>query len=263
MVLQQQARCDSTAGGTAMSSATVQRIRVPEALTHSSTETFQQAIVTAAQSAAFEVIVIVGAPETFCRGLDLDAIASAGSSDFIAEAANAYCRCLTTLRFCNKPTVAVVQGAAAGGGVGIVAACDLVIACDSASFALPEALFGFGPGMVLPVLLERVSLRTARLWALTAFRRSAQEAFREGLVDCLVTESAIDSELNRWCKSLRRAHPRGVGTVKRLCAEVSGIDLATAIDTGRRSTLDALGDPDILRGIARFAADGVLPREVG
>ncbi len=215
MVLQQQARCDSTAGGTAMSSATVQRIRVPEALTHSSTETFQQAIVTAAQSAAFEVIVIVGAPETFCRGLDLDQIASAGSSDFIAEAANAYCRCLTTLRFCNKPTVAVVQGAAAGGGGGSDAACALVIAWDSASF------------------------------------------------DCLVTESAIDSELNRWCKSLRRAHPRGVGTVKRLCAEVSGIDLATAIDTGRRSTLDALGDPDILRGIARFAADGVLPREVG
>lgn len=237
------------------------RILVPESLNVTSVSALEQSLVAELQDPTSEVVILAGGAETFCRGLDLEQIPVAGNVDSIAEAVDTYCRCLTQLRFSNKPTIALVGGAATGGGVGLVAACDLVIATESASFALPEVLFGFGPAMVLPLLLERVSLRTARLWALSAFKRTAQEALSEGLVDRVVTEAALDAEVSRWVRSLRRAHPRGVGTVKQLCADVPGLDVRTGINRGRQSTLEALRDPGVVSGIARFITEGILPRE--
>jgi enoyl-CoA hydratase/carnithine racemase len=245
-----------------MSSDSKRRIHVPESLDTLSVGVLEQALVSEFQDTTSEVVVLVGGGETFCRGLDLDGLATAGSSEAIAEATDAYCRCLMELRFSHKPTIAVVRGAATGGGVGLVAACDLVIATDLASFALPEVLFGFGPAMVLPLLLERVSQRTARLWALSAFKRTAQEALAEGLVDRLVSESALEAEVSRWTKVLRRGHPRGIATVKQLCADFPSCDVRTGINRGRQSTLEALQEPGIVRGIARFMSEGILPKEI-
>jgi enoyl-CoA hydratase/carnithine racemase len=145
--------------------------------------------------------------------------------------------------------------------VGIVAACDLVIAADGASFALPEVLFGFAPGMVLPFLLERVPRQVVRLWALTASQRSAHEAQVAGLVDRVVQSSDLEGELRRWLKMFRRCHRRGVRTVKQLCREVPNTDLATGLGIGQQSTVQALREPEVVRGILRFVTEGSLPWE--
>jgi len=240
-----------------------QRIDVPETLSSNSVRALAQAIEAAVRDATTEAVVLQGGQETFCKGLDFEEIAGAGDVIAIEASTREYCRCLTTLRFSDKPTVALVQGAATGGGVGLVAACDLVIASESASFALPEVLFGFAPGMVLPFLLERVTRQTARLWALTAIKRTADEAFTHGLVDQLVSDAALEAELRRWLKLLRRGHRRGVSTVKQLCAVIPGADLSAGVSLGQQSTFEALREPEIVRGIERFMTDGLLPWEAG
>ena len=76
-----------------------------------------------------------------------------------------------------------MEGAARGGGVGLAAACDVVVASEDSSFALPELLFGLLPAVALPFLLDRISIQAIRLWALTGHSRSAAEAMADGLVD--------------------------------------------------------------------------------
>jgi enoyl-CoA hydratase/carnithine racemase len=246
-----------------MTSRSEQRIDVPETLSSSSVRALAQAIDAAVRDNNTEAVVLQGGRETFCKGLDFEEIAGAGDASAIEASTREYCRCLTTLRFSNKPTVALVRGAATGGGVGLVAACDLVLASESASFALPEVLFGFAPGMVLPFLLERMPRQTVRLWALTAIKRTAKEAFDHGLIDQLVSDSVLEAELRRWLKLLRRGHRRGISTVKQLCAAIPGVELLAGVSLGQQSTFEALREPEIVRGIQRFMSDGLLPWEAG
>lgn len=238
------------------------RIAVPETLSRRSVAALLQAIEAATSDTSVNAIVVHGTGDSFCRGLDFEDLAhvSAGQGG-PSEHMERYCQCLKLLRFADKPTIAVVQAAAIGGGMGLVAACDVVIASESATFALPEALFGFAPAMVLPFLLERVPMKTARLWAISAATRNALEAAQAGLVDTVVSEDQLDVELRRCLKQFRRVMPRGVGVVKRLCAEVPSLDVSAGVELGRASTLAALEDADITRGIAQFKSEGILPWE--
>ncbi len=94
------------------------------------------------------VLMLRGSRAVFCRGMDL----AAATDGAIERGARAYASVLGALRSAPRPTVALVEGEALGGGVGLLAACDLVIASTSATFALPEALYGLVPAMVVPVL---------------------------------------------------------------------------------------------------------------
>ncbi len=237
-------------------------IDVPESLNGKSVHDLAQAIDAAMHDDAIGAVVLQGTRETFCRGLDFDEIADTGNAAGApTQAIEDYCRCLRALRFSDKPTVALVQGVSLGGGVGLVAACDVVVATENATFALPEVLFGFAPAMVLPFLLERVPRRTARIWALTAATRTAKEAMNEGLVDALVEEAELASELRRWLKLLRRGHRRGVKAIKQLCSALPSSDQSAGLDMGHQSTLAALRDPEVLRAITRFKTEGILPWE--
>lgn len=239
-----------------------QRLSIPESLAEKSVNDLLRSINAAMSDDSIRVVVIQGSPQTFCRGLDLDALLQEGAGhDSLTQAMQDYCNCLHALRFSHKPTVALVQGAALGGGIGLVAACDIALATPSATFALPEVLFGFAPAMVLPFLLERVSRQTARAWALTAATRSAQEALSAGLVDQVVAESELAGELKRWLKQLQRGQRRGVETVKQLTSTMASLDQPTALLQGQQSTLAALRDPDVVRAIALFKSEGILPWE--
>jgi enoyl-CoA hydratase/carnithine racemase len=238
-------------------------IFVPATLDSKSVDSLASEIESAMQDAAVSAIVLQGSSDTFCRGLDLDEIAAPGADPNLAprRAAADYCRCLRALRFSDKPTIALVEGATNGGGVGLVAACDVVIATDTATFGLPEVLFGFAPAMVLPFLLERVPAHTARIWALTGSARPATEAKAVGLVDVLVQSDELLPELRRWLKSLRRGLRSGVKIVKQLSAIMPALDKSAALELGQQSTLAALCDPGTVAAIRNFSNDGVLPWE--
>ena len=238
-------------------------LSVPESLSAKVLSCLASAIESAMSDDTVSAVVLRGTSSTFCRGLDLDELVGDAGDDHPLEAQPVldYCRCLRALRLSDKPAIAVVQGEALGGGIGLIAACDLVIAGENARFGLPEVLFGLAPAMVLPFLLERVSVRTARIWAMTATARTAAEAKAAGLVDVLVSDEDIEKETRRQLKSMKRSVRQGLGTIKHLTSVVPSLDLAAALELGQQSTLSTLRDPVTIAAIRRYKNEGLLPWE--
>src|SRR4051812_49298007 len=105
-------------------------------------------------------IVFAGADGIFCEGLNLTPLASGTAGcDVIVEAIEAFTRCLAVLRRSPKPTIALVDGEARGGGLGLAAACDVVVATDRSQFALPELLWGLLPAVIYPSLRQRMTVQ--------------------------------------------------------------------------------------------------------
>src|SRR5262249_37795617 len=146
----------------------------------------------------------------------------------VIAAMDDFVRCLTTVRLGGKPTIALVDGAALGGGLGLAAACDVLLATERASFGLPEALFGLVPATIFPLLLERLPAQRARLLALDPLSRSAGAAITAVLADQIVPVSERDRALARWIRALGRGAPGAVAMIKRLGAE----QMRAAIERG-------------------------------
>lgn len=222
---------------------------------------------TAALGAVFDptisVVVLRGTRDAFCRGMDLSEITLEPTSDPApwVRATTDFTDVLLGLRQAPAMTLAVVEGPALGGGVGLAAACDFVLCSDNASFALPELLLGLVPAMILPVLGERLGLHQAKRWAMTQAQWKANEAKSAGLVDLLVSAERLDVELSRLLRTLLRAHPRGTLELKRLVRETLGMDTTRAIEMGRDALTVLLGKPEVRRDIIAFRDFGLLPGE--
>ncbi len=207
------------------------------------------------------VLVLASEAEEFCRGMDLQALAPDGDTDASTRDSSAaaiacYARVLGLLRASRAASVCLIEAAASGGGVGLAAACDLVIAGPRASFRLPELFLGLIPAVVLPVLGERVGPARARALALTGDAIDADVALHIGLVD----ERSDDPtrSLAARLKHLLRCSPDAVARLKRFSAEIAGLALPEALAAGvARTSADVLR-PEIRAAIAGFLA-GELP----
>ncbi len=160
-------------------------------------------------------IVLVGEPRCFCRGLDLERAVKGEE-----VGAELFARLLAELDRRPGPVVARVDGEALGGGCGLAAVADVVIAAPTASFGLPEALLGLLPATILPYVVRRVGVAAARRLALTGESVDAEEARRLGLVDIVsaTPEKAVASTLAR----LERMDPRSIAAIRALTAEHFG-----------------------------------------
>jgi enoyl-CoA hydratase/carnithine racemase len=199
------------------------------------------------------VVVIASEGVEFCRGMDLHAVAGGASYD---PAVAAYARCLGLLRTIRPATVCVVETAASGGGVGLVAACDLVLAGRVATFVLPELLLGLIPAVVLPVLIERVGVGRARRLCLTGEALHAAEALQLGLIDQVVDDVSL--ALGSLLKHLLRISPDAVGRLKRHLGTIHGLSLTDALTEGAARTTADLRDPAVAGAIVKFVG-GELP----
>ena len=180
------------------------------------------AIVQLEADAGVRVIVLAGAGKHFSAGADLQWMqrASAASHEWNLEDARRFVAMLARLEGCAKPTVARVQGAALGGGVGLACACDIALASESASFSVSEARFGILPSVIGPYLTNAVGKRQARRLALTATRIPASEALAIGLVQQVVPADALDAAVDRVCAELLEGGPRAQAEIKRLFAQL-------------------------------------------
>jgi len=217
----------------------MKRIVVPERLTQKDLDTL-----VAELRGADGVRMLVGAGAAFCRGMDLSATGGDPEPAF-----GAFTEALAAIR--TAPTVAFVDGDAHGGGCGLAAACDLVLATPKATFALPELLLGLVPGAILPALLDRMPAQKVRRLAMTGLSMKAEEAHAMGLVDAIVADEA---EAKRHAKTLGRADPAAVAALRALMDV--GFDAAVA--KGARATRARLADPETKRRIAVFL-DGGAP----
>lgn len=221
-------------------------------------------VVVAELSAAFgelgvdpqvRAVVLAGTGPSFCAGADLNwmrAMASYDTAQNRADAAD-LARMLRSIDECPKPTLARVHGAAFGGGVGLVACCDIAIAAAEATFALSEARLGLVPATISPYVVEAIGARAARRYFLSAERFDAAEAYRIGLVHDIVPIGEIDDRVNAILRSLLAAGPVAQHEGKLLIRRVAGqaIDAGLIADTVELITR-VRASPEGKEGVAAF-----------
>lgn len=214
-----------------------------------------QAIDTLAADAAVRVVIMAGKGKSFSAGADLAWMKRmAGYSLEQNEAdANRLAEMLHKLNSIPKATIAAVQGAAMGGGVGLCAACDIGIAATDAVFALSEARLGLIPAVISPYVIEAIGARAARRYMLTAERFDAAAAERLGLVSAVVAPDQLMAEARRVAEILLQNGPQAMREAKALVADVSGRenDAGLRAETARRiARLRAT--PEGREGVAAF-----------
>jgi enoyl-CoA hydratase/carnithine racemase len=199
------------------------------------------------------VVAFTGASaDTFCLGLAI------GSSLDAEASTAAFADLLALLHASPKPLIAVVDGRAIGGGMGIACACDWVVATDRATFALPELLWGLVPAIIWPVIADRMAPHVARQWTLTAHTRSADEGRTAGLVDDVVAAEEVDRAVRRAVRALHRLEPGALRAFRQWARQSRQHDLGTALAAGATLTATLLRQPEARRRWAAFT-DGASP----
>jgi methylglutaconyl-CoA hydratase len=175
-----------------------------------------------AEDSAVRLIVLAGAGKHFSAGADLQWMqrASTATHEWNVADARRFAAMLARIESCPKPTIARVQGAALGGGVGLACACDIALAADSASFSVSEAKFGILPSVIGPYLVNAVGKRQALRLALTATRIGAAEALAIGLVQQVVTPDALDAAVDAVAADLQQGGPAAQREIKQLFARL-------------------------------------------
>jgi enoyl-CoA hydratase/carnithine racemase len=196
----------------------------------------------APKGAGCRVLLLEGTAASFCEGLDIQSVLGLGRAE-MQHAVRCFANCLRGLREARALVVASVEGKVAGGGVGLAAAADLVVASAGASFVLPELTLGLLPAVVLPLILERLPRQKVRLLAFSE-RIDAAQAHTLGLVDRLVENGeALQRVLRSSIKHALRLDPAAVSELKRLTTELSALPLGMAIERGVERTAALLADP--------------------
>jgi len=184
------------------------------------------------------VVVLRGAGASFCAGADLQwmsKMAGYSREENLADArlAAAMFLALDTL---PVPVIGRVHGAALGGGAGLAAVCDVVVAADTAMFGFTEVVLGILPAMISPYVVRKIGLSAARELCLSGARFSAARAHQIGLVHDVVSEDRLDLTVERHVAQFLKAAPGAVAATKRLLSQVAGQSPAEVID----QTVDAI-----------------------
>ena len=172
--------------------------------------------------ASVRVIVLAGAGKHFSAGADLQWMqrASQASREWNLADARKFAGMLARIESAPKPTVARVQGAALGGGVGLTAACDIAIAADNASFSVSEAKFGILPSVIGPYVTNAVGKRQAKRLALTTERVGAADALAMGLVQRVASLDTLDAAVDETVAQLLAGGPGAQREIKALFAQL-------------------------------------------
>ena len=179
-----------------------------------------------AADAGVRVVVISGAGPTFCAGADVGWMAK--TVDY-TEAENLADACAASRMFAAidqlpAPVIGRVHGAAIGGGAGLAAVCDVVVAEEHATFGFTEVKLGLIPAVISPFVLAKIGRSAARELFLTGRRFTAEHALDIGLVHTVVPPEHLDAAVDAVVRELLSAGPEAVAAIKRLIADVEVAD---------------------------------------
>jgi methylglutaconyl-CoA hydratase len=177
-----------------------------------------------AGDAGVRAIVLTGAGDVFCAGADIGEMRAAGAAPADRNEADSrrFATMLERLEGQPQPTVALVNGAAYGGAVGLVAACDVALASANARFALSEVRLGLVPAMISPYVIRAIGSRQARRWFLTGEAMDAATALRIGLVHEAFEAGAQAATLDGILGALLAGAPGAQAEIKRLVRHATG-----------------------------------------
>ena len=204
---------------------------------------------------AVRVVVLEGSGASFSAGADLNwmrGMASASEAENRDDAL-ALARLMRTLDELPKPTIARVQGAAFGGGVGLVACCDIAIGVPEAKFGLTESKLGLLPAVISPYVIAAIGTRQARRWFATAEIFDAATALQIGLLHQVVAAEQLDAAVQRQVELLLKAGPMAAAAAKSLVRQVAAGGDRDALDAGIAVMIARLRvSPEGQEGLAAF-----------
>jgi methylglutaconyl-CoA hydratase len=188
------------------------------------------------------VVVLEGAGASFSAGADLNwmrGMAAAGEAEN-REDALALARLMRVLDELPKPTIARVHGAAFGGGVGLVACCDIAFGAEGAKFGLTESRLGLLPAVISPYVIAAIGVRQARRYFAAAEVFDAMQAQRIGLLHEVVAPDALDAAVDRQIALLLKAGPAASAQAKSLVREIAAQSDRDAIDAANADLIARL-----------------------
>ncbi|MEL6561319.1 MAG: enoyl-CoA hydratase/isomerase [Bacteroidota bacterium] len=203
-----------------------------------------------------KVIVLTGNENHFCTGMDFQAVSSQHGDAIFQDDPNKYYELLKLFASSAKIIISKVEGKVNAGGIGLIAASDIVLSGSRAVFSLSEALFGLVPACVMPFLIRRLGHHKAQWMAMTTQTISAERAFELGLVD--EYSDNVNDLLRRNLLRLNRLHPETTKTLKNYMGKLWIIDETTQqVAVDQIATL--MQSEKVLSNIKNFVDKGIFP----
>lgn len=177
-----------------------------------------------ADDGSVRIVALTGAGNLFCAGADIGEMRAAGMASPEQNEADSrrFATMLERLENQPQPTMAIVNGAAYGGALGLIAACDIALAADNAHFALSEVRLGLIPAMISPFVIRAIGARQAHRWFLTGETMDAATALRIGLVHETADIAALPEAAGRLVDALLAGGPQAQIAIKQLLRHVTG-----------------------------------------
>lgn len=208
-----------------------------------------QALGTLGADEAVRIVVLRGSGRHFCTGADLAARSAVAQ---VAQGATSHASLrdvLAALEALPKPAMALVHGAAVGGGAAFAACCDVAVATEDAFFSIPEVRVGMPPLGVAPFLVRAIGHRAFRRYGLSGERFNAADALRLGLVHQTCAADALEETFARIADELLHGAPGAIATLKRVAAQYASPTLAVILEM---QTPHDAKSAEALEGIASF-----------
>ncbi|MFN2163375.1 MAG: enoyl-CoA hydratase-related protein [Candidatus Promineifilaceae bacterium] len=192
------------------------------------------------------IVVLTGSGRSFCAGADLASMRAAAEFDYDQNVAGgqAIFDLMLTVDSCPKPVIGRINGAAFGGGLGLICCCDIAVAVDRAKFAFSEVRLGVVPAVISPFVLRKIGSGHARRLFLTGERFDAAEAYHIGLVHQIVAEAELDEAVAAQVTMLLQGAPGAQTAVKELLSRVESLPLGdrrsytAELLAGRRASVE-------------------------
>jgi len=234
---------------------TLNRPDVRNAFNETSIADLTMAFDEASQDKDVRAIVLAANGPAFCAGADLNWMKKMAGYSAAENEADALrlADMLRTIYFSPKPVVAKVQGDCYAGGMGLVAACDIVVAAEGVNFCLSEVKLGLIPATISPYVIKAMGDQASRRYFLTAERFDAREAHRLGLAHEVVPAEQLDTKVGEIVKALSGNSPNAVREAKALVRDIAGLpidDVLLADTAGRIAAIRA--SEEGREGVASF-----------
>ncbi len=205
------------------------------------------------------VVVITGSGNTFCAGADLKGASASSAEGELWSGPQAIVQVLESILDHPKPTIARVQGHVAGGGNGLVAACDISVAVEGAKFAFSEVRLGLAPAVISVVCLARMNVADGYELFLTGERVSAQRMKTAGLLNYVVPSDELASVIAGLVDQLHRGGPAALTATKDLLRRVRTLPRAQAFAWTAQLSATLFGSDEAAAGMAAFLARESAP----
>lgn len=199
-------------------------------------------------------VVLAGAGDLFCAGADVNWMRT--SLDFTHEQnvadAMRMAEMFDQINRCPVPVIGRIQGAALGGGVGLAAVCDVVVAAEDAVWAFSEAKLGIAPAVISPYVLAKIGRSHARALFFTAERFDSRRARQIGLAHIVVPQEQLDAEVEREVREIKSSSASAIARAKELIGTVPGLPPSEAMELTTQTIAALRVSPDGQEGLRAF-----------